>query len=324
MEGEVDAILTSNSQLFIVQQNSTFHQNIRLDEQQFGLTLNIKDYIEHPDNLETILTNYPQLVGNQYSSFLAYHGSHTDKSKYELFSLRIKQAAGLTTFLTLDNPYEVLLVQNVRNRLIVSIPETSHDLRSSKFYLILYGHHKKHHPNQTEPNKIIGNIFFRQDQLHIDLFVFFSCFFSCFFLFLSFCVVLWKVKLTVDIRSARRRHAVEMTIMAQRPFARQLVVIDRGDSSSSLHQLPARPSPMVTRKKIRKPWQSNRQVGDVDYGSSVHDLLLPVSQPDAAVTAVSVEHTADNQAAVTSLLIQMPGPGQQRTIQIGSVLTSNK
>jgi len=39
-----------------------------------------------------------------------------------------------------------------------------------------------------------GSIYFRQDQLHIDLFVFFSVFFSCFFLFLSICVLVWKVK----------------------------------------------------------------------------------------------------------------------------------
>jgi hypothetical protein len=45
--------------------------------------------------------------------------------------------------------------------------------------------------------------FHRQDQLHIDLFVFFSVFFSCFFLFLSVCVVMWKVKQAADLRRAR-------------------------------------------------------------------------------------------------------------------------
>jgi hypothetical protein len=73
-----------------------------------------------------------------------------------------------------------------------------------------------------------------QDQLHIDLFVFFSVFFSCFFLFLSgtriitlgscilntnvflfvyltgflffpACVVLWKLKQMGDLRRARNR-----------------------------------------------------------------------------------------------------------------------
>lgn len=64
-----------------------------------------------------------------------------------------------------------------------------------------------------------GIVFFRQDQLHIDLFVFFSVFFSCFFLFLAACVVAWKAKQAADVRRARRRHVVEMLHMAKRPFA---------------------------------------------------------------------------------------------------------
>lgn len=64
-----------------------------------------------------------------------------------------------------------------------------------------------------------GTVFFRQDQLHIDLFVFFSVFFSCFFLFLAACVVAWKAKQAADVRRARRRHVVEMLHMAKRPFA---------------------------------------------------------------------------------------------------------
>jgi hypothetical protein len=43
-----------------------------------------------------------------------------------------------------------------------------------------------------------GSIFFRQDQLHIDLFVFFSVFFSAFFLFLAACGIAWKFKQNVS------------------------------------------------------------------------------------------------------------------------------
>jgi len=64
-----------------------------------------------------------------------------------------------------------------------------------------------------------GVIFFRQDQLHIDLFVFFSVFFACFFLFLALLVVAWKIRAEADVRRARRRHAVEMRNMAMRPFS---------------------------------------------------------------------------------------------------------
>lgn len=69
-----------------------------------------------------------------------------------------------------------------------------------------------------------GALFFRQDQLHIDLFVFFSVFFACFFLFLALLVVAWKIRAEADMRRARRRHAVEMHNMAMRPFSSLSVV----------------------------------------------------------------------------------------------------
>lgn len=59
-----------------------------------------------------------------------------------------------------------------------------------------------------------------------DLFVFFSVFFSCFFLFLSVCVLLWKVKQFLDFRREQRRHIQEMTKMASRPFAKLTVYLE--------------------------------------------------------------------------------------------------
>ena len=337
VEGEVDVLLTSNSQMFLVQQrhDSAAH-NIRLDQQNFGLTLNIRDYIEHSDNLETILSEYPEIIG-EYNSYLSFYVNHQNRSKYELYNLRIKNASAedRATFVTLGGPQEVLLVQRVRSRLVVSIPDTGHDLRSSKFYLLVYGAGPGRGNNS---GNVVGNLFFRQDQLHIDLFVFFSVFFSCFFLFLSFCVVVWKLKLTVDMRSARRRHAVEMTIMAQRPFARQLVVLDTADTVAArgagcLRRVPPSSSPLPCRQKRPRekklPWAHSRgaqlhQVSALDCapGLSVHDLLLPPAPPEVPVTAVSVEPTEDALAAVTSVLVQVPGPGRQTSLQIGSVLTT--
>ena len=71
---------------------------------------------------------------------------------------------------------------------------------------------------------------FRQDQLHIDLFVFFSVFFSCFFLFLAACVVAWKAKQAADARRARRRHVVEMLHMAKRPFGSVSLLLSEASS----------------------------------------------------------------------------------------------
>ena len=108
--------------------------------------------------------------------------------------------------------------------------------------------------------------------------------------------------------------------MAQRPFARQLVLIAKEETEGCLRQLPPSSSPHPGRRK-KKPWLNRGQVADADMQQpGLQDLLLPEAS-DLTLTAISVEVTADNQAAVTSILIQMPGPGQHRSVQVGSVLT---
>lgn len=80
-------------------------------------------------------------------------------------------------------------------RLIVTIPHDKHELGSTKYYVALLGISSL--PAQAShivPIPTYGSVLYRQDQLHIDLFVFFSVFFSCFFLFLAMCVVGWKAK----------------------------------------------------------------------------------------------------------------------------------
>lgn len=133
---------------------------------------------------------------------------------------------GLTTYLTIFNPNEVLVVRHLENRLVVTIPQEVHDLRSTRFYMILRGSHAE---------GTLGNLFFRQDQSRIDLFVFFSVFFSCFFLFLASCVIVWKVKQAFDMRRARRLHAAEMKNMASRPFASVLLQMDPYTNNHSDH-----------------------------------------------------------------------------------------
>lgn len=85
----------------------------------------------------------------------------------------------------------------MRNRLVLTLPQDRLNLIHTRFHIALKG-------TMSGP-PAYGQIFFRQDQLHIDLFVFFSVFFSCFFLFLAACVVAWKAKQAADVRRARRR-----------------------------------------------------------------------------------------------------------------------
>ncbi|XP_001814936.2 multiple epidermal growth factor-like domains protein 8 [Tribolium castaneum] len=125
------------------------------------------------------------------------------------------EAVGLHTYITITQPNTILAVKNLRDRLVITLPEEYHSLESTRFFLVL----QALDPGDSEKKVAYGIVFSRQDQLHIDLFVFFSVFFSCFFLFLAACVVAWKAKQAADVRRARRRHVVEMLHMAKRPFA---------------------------------------------------------------------------------------------------------
>uniref|UniRef100_A0A6P7FBW0 Multiple epidermal growth factor-like domains protein 8 n=1 Tax=Diabrotica virgifera virgifera TaxID=50390 RepID=A0A6P7FBW0_DIAVI len=126
-----------------------------------------------------------------------------------------REASGYKTYITITQPKTILLVKKLQDRLVITLPEEYHSLETTRFFLVL----QALEPTDSEKKVAYGIVFSRQDQLHIDLFVFFSVFFSCFFLFLAACVVAWKAKQAADVRRARRRHVVEMLHMAKRPFA---------------------------------------------------------------------------------------------------------
>ncbi|XP_062321572.1 multiple epidermal growth factor-like domains protein 8 [Osmerus eperlanus] len=135
--------------------------------------------------------------------------------------VREERAEGLISYITVWKPQTVLIVRGVRDRVVVTFPHEVHSLKSSRFYVALRGVGTDERQGESQ-----GLLFLRQDQAHIDLFVFFSVFFSCFFLFLSVCVLLWKVKQFLDFRREQRRHIQEMTKMASRPFAKLTVYLE--------------------------------------------------------------------------------------------------
>ena len=88
-------------------------------------------------------------------------------------------AENFHTYHTVTKTNAILRVKNVESRLVITIPVQSHNLRTAKFYIIMYGVGGKY------SNDTFGNLYFRQDQPHIDLFVFFFCFLLKFLSFLS-------------------------------------------------------------------------------------------------------------------------------------------
>lgn len=189
----------------------------------------------------------------------------------------------LASFLTIERRNTFLVIRNLTNRLVLTLPQDKHELGQTKFHIAL----RAIDPVNPELNgrAAYGMIFFRQDQLHIDLFVFFSCFFSCFFLFLAICVVVWKAKQTADLRRARRRHVVEMLHMAKRPFASATILYDRDGGECS-------PS---------SPQRKGRRGKHVSFHSDVRP--------------VAVEPTDDGVAAVATVFIRLPG-GRQAPVKL--------
>uniref|UniRef100_A0AAX7TXQ6 Multiple EGF-like-domains 8 n=1 Tax=Astatotilapia calliptera TaxID=8154 RepID=A0AAX7TXQ6_ASTCA len=193
--------------------------------------------------------------------------------------IREERAEGLITYITVWKPQTVLIVRGVRDRVVITFPHEVHSLKSSRFYIALRGVGTEERQGESQ-----GLLFLRQDQAHIDLFVFFSVFFSCFFLFLSVCVLLWKVKQFLDFRREQRRHIQEMTKMASRPFAKLTIYLE--PEEPQLIYLPS----------------SGGGVG----GSTV-SLAHARTSKLSGVGPITLEPTDDGMAGVATVLFQLPG-----------------
>ncbi|XP_026680192.1 multiple epidermal growth factor-like domains protein 8 [Diaphorina citri] len=191
-QGSLDLYLSPRDDTLVVNYNTTLNSHV------IGLDPKY-DYMD----IESI----PGL-----SMGLQGGGSTTKRHVHMPYRIEERVASGLSTFITVGRNNTILIVRNITHRLVLTLPQDRQDLSNTRFYLALVATH-------LVPKPAYGVLFFRQDQLHIDLFVFFSVFFSCFFLFLASCVVAWKAKQAADLQRARRRHVVEMMTLARRPFA---------------------------------------------------------------------------------------------------------
>ncbi|XP_062620474.1 multiple epidermal growth factor-like domains protein 8 isoform X1 [Saccostrea cucullata] len=213
------------------------------------------------------------------------------------------QATNFHTYHTVQETGAIIKFENVRSRLVVTLPLDQHDLRTSKFYLIIYGQ------GDGRGRGTFGNLYFRQDQPHIDLFVFFSVFFSCFFLFLATCVLLWKFKQAIDTQRSRQRQQKEMLHMASRPFAKVLVLIEPESCIYSSTPVPRRRT-KYTKVTSRNPHHlpSLTPVESTLPPLTMHKPVFmkePLSPFD--IVPIATEPTADNMAALRTVVIQLPG-----------------
>lgn len=224
-----------------------------------------------------------------------------------------KSAVGLTTFLTVTDPYSVVIIRGLQNRLVLTLPQDRHDLRSTRFYILVQG------AGSRLSDVTFGSLFFRQDQPRIDLFVFFSVFFSCFFLFLAISVVAWKAKQAIEGRRARERQAVEMMHMARRPFASVSVYLDSLHRSSHPQTSKRQVHTTLTSQLCSPLRWKRRHVREhsrsLSYVSQEQDGRVSINSvqrlPD--IRPLAVEPTADGIAAIATIIVQLPGGRMART-----------
>ena len=217
----------------------------------------------------------------------------------KIYVMEEKYANDFNSFITVDQPDMFLVVRDVRDRLVITLPNSVHNLKIARFYLILHGR------GGRGVGDSYGTLFFRQDQPHIDLFVFFSVFFSCFFLFLAVCVLMWKSKQAFDSQRSRHQRRLEMEHMASRPFAKVLVTIDHPNDLA-----PDSPRP-TTRSMERGTTRSRLPKYTSKYslsGSNTLSTLQSNSGDDnIRINPMALEPTDDGFAAVGTFFFQLPG-----------------
>ncbi|XP_046832865.1 multiple epidermal growth factor-like domains protein 8 isoform X2 [Vespa crabro] len=283
-QGALDLFLSPRDDSFVVTLNSsTGYQDVELDS-RFKCIYKCKDphdtWLEDPQHSKIRIVEFH----SRNSSPFANNNSTAELNWNQLHYIVIERyAESLATFMTIEKRNTFLIIRNLTNRLVLTLPQDKHELGQTKFHIALRAI-DTYNPDANN-RAAYGMIFFRQDQLHIDLFVFFSVFFSCFFLFLAACVVAWKTKQAADVRRARRRHVVEMLHMAKRPFATVTILYDRDGNNCS---------PSSPQRKNRR----NRAI-------SFHNDVRPVA----------VEPTNDGVAAVATVFIKLPG-GQQAPVKL--------
>lgn len=287
-QGELDVFMSPQDDSFIVETNETTgYHDIFLDH-RYNWGPKMKR--THPLNIATPkATNsmdnitISKLVMNEkrMNNFYVPHIQDCKSHGGHSFIVKDKHAKDLSTHVTLNQCNTLLRLFGLKNRLVLTLPQNAHNLSATRFFIALRA--------SSGPEPSYGSVIFRQDQLHIDLFVFFSVFFSCFFLFLAVCVVIWKIKQTADMRRARRQHVVEMLHLAKRPFARVFLTAGSLDVDS--------PQPAPSSRSVRSiTGARSRNYAHHSTQTNFPEILL-----------IAIEPTADNLAAVGTVFVSLPG-----------------
>nr|XP_026689374.1 multiple epidermal growth factor-like domains protein 8 isoform X2 [Ciona intestinalis] len=193
--GTVDIFISDSDSVFRIVEDSTFEQKVEISA-------------SHNNSLQD--RRIERSVLNNSNSDGSLHDNH----------VMYLNTSGFNSYTTIA-PNKVLHVQNLQNMLVVSFPHSQYNFETGIFYVVILSRELRYEAsNKSVLEKTSsGRLLFRQDQTRVDLFVFFSVFFSCFFLFLSICVVAWKIRQAVAAQRNLLAHHIQLQHMASRPFA---------------------------------------------------------------------------------------------------------
>ncbi|CAM1295013.1 MEGF8 (predicted) [Pycnogonum litorale] len=308
-EGGVDFFFSAKEDTFVVDVNKSTGVHFASIDEKYGLEIGENDALD--DGIfrrKHLNRDGGDVVKRSIKLKLDDESNVNVTERFKEHSLKeIEAGKVLNKFVRIENPREFIVIRNLRDRLVITVPLEVHDLRSTRFYMVLRG------VGAGSQNLTYGSMFFRQDQPRIDLFVFFSVFFSCFFLFLAICVVMWKFKQLLDQRHAQQRHAEEMKHMASRPFAKLSIIIDDSDPDDvdfmvppSMYSSPTHPSNHHHHHHHKKGRNKHLVYTQTTRDPSPKIPLLPVEEK-FGIRAISVEPTYDGLAAVGTVFVQLPG-----------------
>ncbi|XP_033641193.1 multiple epidermal growth factor-like domains protein 8 [Asterias rubens] len=284
--GALDVYITYSSEFFKIMTNQTSGRHmVELD----GADLFEEAYRSKRGSDGT-------LRRHQRHTELTPSSGQTASVEPPIYNQLLEYTAGtpINTFVKISETYFVTIIRNLQNRLVVTLPEETHSLKSRKFYIVLLS---RESDGGAKANATNGIMYFRQDQPHIDLFVFFSVFLSCFFLFLAILVVGWKVKVGLEARNDRQRRALELEHRASRPIGQVLLFIDRAPLAPYAPP-PSSSSSSRRHSRLKKGWVDPHQASRPTSASNKERFRTG---------SIATEPTEDDMAAVCTTIISLPG-----------------
>jgi hypothetical protein len=182
---------------------------------------------------------------------------------------------GLNTYTKFSGGTQVIVVKQVKHRLVVAFSSDEHEMDKTKFYVIL----------KAGEEGADGIIYFKQDSTKINLIVFFIVFASCFVFLLSGLSIAWTIKNHIHSRQEVHNLEVESERRHNRPFAKFPFLFE--------YQPPA-PGIIRHRKTTASTRKAVQPMGvqcTSDYHATVTTFIFQMPQTEKTKLTVSLGTT---------------------------------